>query len=75
MLFQFICEPSEVHAVKKNLEAKDISVSETSMEYIPHTFATLAEPQQEIANDMLDKLESTDMVVRVFDNITTHPAS
>lgn len=68
-LFKLICDPKQLHAVKKAMEERDLKPQAARLEYIPHMFTKLDEPSLEVASKMLDSLEAFDDVVRVYDNI------
>ena len=66
--FQYICENTDLHVVKKNLEEKSIQVSEARLGYVPKIYNPLSREELEVLSEALDELESLDFVVRVYDN-------
>lgn len=67
--YQLICDPKQLHAVKKALEGRGFKPDAARLEYIPHVFTKLDEACLGIASRMLDGLEAVEEVVRVYDNI------
>lgn len=67
--YLFICDPKQLHSVKKSLEKHGLTASAARLEYVPHTFTKLDEAYLGIASKMLDGLEALDDVTRVYDNI------
>jgi len=66
---QFICDPKELHVVKKALDDGGIETAAARLEFVPHTFRLLEGVALDAAASMRDALEELDEVVRVFDNV------
>jgi len=68
-----MCEPKQLHTVKKALEQKGIQSIAARLEYVPHMFTPLDSESLDKACDMIDELIGLDDVIRVYDNITDDP--
>ena len=55
--------------MKKNLESRNITVSDARLEYIPHLFHTLKAEELQKAGELLDRLETVEDVLKVYSNI------
>ena len=71
---QFVSDPRQLHAVKKNLQGLDLLVSEARLEYLPTIFVKLSEPQMQLASQLFERIEELDDVIRVYDNIEPPPS-
>jgi len=67
--YQFICDSKQVHAVKTALMKLQYKVHDARQEFLPHAFVRLDPDTLNLAADMLDKLEVTEDVTRVYSNI------
>lgn len=68
-LFQFICEYSQLHKVKKNLEEKKYTVEDFKLTYIPKMMVSLSDDEMEFMSKIVQKLEELPEVVEVYDNV------
>lgn len=68
-LFQFICEYSQLHKVKKNLEEKKYTVEDFKLTYIPKMMVSLSDDEMELMSKIVQKLEELPEVVEVYDNV------
>jgi len=67
--YQFVCDPKQVHAVKMALIPLGFKVHDARQEYLPHSFVQLDPDTLNLAAEMLDKLEGSEDVTRVYSNI------
>ena len=68
-ILQFICEPKQLHVVKKALQELSFKPSEARIEYIPHTFVTLDSSQTDLASQMIEHIKTCEDVVQIYHNI------
>lgn len=68
-LFQFICEYSQLHKVKKNLEEKKYTIEDFKLTYIPKMMVSLSDDEMEFMSKIVQKLEELPEIVEVYDNV------
>ncbi|ELU17294.1 hypothetical protein CAPTEDRAFT_219541 [Capitella teleta] len=67
-VFRFLCDPSDMNEVKKNLTDASLPVVDSRVEYIPHTFVPVPKDNEEILEKMFSLLENVEEITDVFDN-------
>ncbi|XP_048220953.1 translational activator of cytochrome c oxidase 1 [Perognathus longimembris pacificus] len=67
--FQFICDTSSLHQVRKKLDSLGLCSVSCSLEFIAHSKVKLADPDLEQAARLIQALGNHDDVIQVYDNI------
>ncbi|MCQ2603109.1 MAG: YebC/PmpR family DNA-binding transcriptional regulator [Clostridia bacterium] len=67
-VFEVTTAPSDLHAVKENLEGNGVKVLSAEIDMIPDTTVDPSEDQQNTLLKMIDKLEELDDVQNVYHN-------
>ncbi|XP_012888707.1 PREDICTED: translational activator of cytochrome c oxidase 1 [Dipodomys ordii] len=68
-LFQFICDTSSLHQVRKKLDSFGLCSVSCSLEFIAHSKVQLADPDLEQAARLIQALGKHEDVIQVYDNI------
>ncbi|XP_042529616.1 translational activator of cytochrome c oxidase 1 [Dipodomys spectabilis] len=68
-LFQFICDTSSLHQVRKKLDSLGLCSVSCSLEFIAHSKVQLADPDLEQAARLIQALGKHEDVIQVYDNI------
>lgn len=68
-ILQFICDMASMKAVRSALESLGVHTLSSGMEFISHTPSLLNQTQLETASSLLEALNDSPDVVRVWDNI------
>lgn len=68
-LFQFICDASSLHQVRKKLDSLGLCSVSCTLEFIPHSKVQLADPDLEQAARLIQALSNHEDVIQVYDNI------
>ncbi|XP_039595721.1 translational activator of cytochrome c oxidase 1-like [Polypterus senegalus] len=68
-LLQFICDVSSVHSVRESLTALGVQTVSASLEYVPCTMAQLSDADLQSASRLIELLNDSQDVLRVYDNI------
>lgn len=67
--FQFTCDFSHLHKVKKNLEEMKYTIEDFKITYIPKMMVSLDDDEMELMSKIIQRLEEVPEVVVVYDNI------
>ncbi|XP_028674682.1 translational activator of cytochrome c oxidase 1-like [Erpetoichthys calabaricus] len=68
-LLQFVCDVSSVHSVRESLSALGVQTVSASLEYVPCTMAQLSDADLQLASRLIELLNDSQDVLRVYDNI------
>ena len=68
LYLQFLCDINDFGTVKKSIEEHGLQVVSAYLGYIPSSHVDTPEDNIDSICDMIDRLESMEEVVRVYDN-------
>ncbi len=68
-IWNIICDPQNVDAVKKALEGLGLVIEDAELQYLPQNAVSLDEKQAQLAYEFLEALEELDDVQNVYANV------
>ena len=68
-VFQFLCEPNDVYAVKKELEARQLPVRSAEVIFFSTSTVPMDPSNLELMAKVLEKLEEHPDVLKVYTNV------
>lgn len=73
-VLQFLCEPREVYAVKKELEAREFPVRSAEIVFLTTKTVPFTDGALELLSKVLDKLDDHPEVIKVYTNVAAASA-